>query len=156
MFYVVTPHLEPETARGVPAGTLEEYSMHSQSAVDVIQLLKELLKNLSNSSPILGAAIFSVEGLPLVSHFHTNVEEASVAALAAGAYSAGEQTVKELRQGRLSSVIIQGTMGTTLIISLLDSFLLTVTAPENAKLGLVFNDAKRAAREASRLMQELT
>ncbi|HDD67177.1 MAG TPA: hypothetical protein ENG31_00975 [Candidatus Thorarchaeota archaeon] len=130
--------------------------MHNQSAVDVLQLLKELLKDLSNNSPILGAAIFSIEGLPLVSYFHTNTEEVSVAAVVASAYAAGEQTVRELRQGDLRSIIIQGTMGTSLVISIPGGYLLTVTAPENAKLGLIFNDAKRAAREASRLMQELS
>ena len=57
-----------------------------------------LLKDLSNKSPILGAAIFSVEGLPLVSHFHAGTEEVSVAAMVAGIHAAGEQTVKELKQ----------------------------------------------------------
>ncbi len=129
--------------------------MHNQSAMEVMQLLKELLRDLSRTSPILGAAIFSVEGLPLVSYFHTTTEDVSVAAIIASAYAAGEQTVRELRQGDLKSIIIEGTMGTSLIISVSGGYLLTVTAPENAKMGLVFHDAKRVAREISRLIQEL-
>ncbi len=129
--------------------------MHNQSAVDVLQLLKELLRDLSRNSPILGAAIFSVEGLPLVSYFHTNIEDVSVAAIVASAYAAGEQTVRELRQGELRTIIIEGTMGKTLVLAIPGGYLLTVTAPDNAKLGLVFNDAKRVAKEASRLMQEI-
>ncbi len=129
--------------------------MHRQSAVDVTELIKELLKDLSINSPILGSAIFSVEGLPFVSYFHTGMEDVGIAAMVASVYSAGEQTVRELRQGNLESIIIQGTLGTTLVVSVTEDYLLTVTAPENATLGLIFNDAKRAAREAARLLQEL-
>jgi predicted regulator of Ras-like GTPase activity (Roadblock/LC7/MglB family) len=107
-----------------------------------------LLKDLSSKSPILGAAIFSVEGLPLVSHFHAGTEEVSVAAMVAGIHAAGEQTVKELKQGDLKSIIIQGDLGTTLVINVSPDYLLTVTAPDNAALGLIFSDAKRAAKEA--------
>jgi predicted regulator of Ras-like GTPase activity (Roadblock/LC7/MglB family) len=114
--------------------------------------LRELLKNLGNKSPILGAAIFSVEGLPLVSQFHAGTEEVSVAALVASIHSAGEQTVKELKQGELKSIIITGDLGTTLVISISPDYILTVTAPENAKLGLIFTDAKRAARDARKIL----
>ena len=107
-----------------------------------------LLKDLSNKSPILGAAIFSGEGLPLVSHFHAGTEEVSVAAMVAGIHAAGEQTVKELKQGDLKSIIIQGDLGTTLVINVSTDYLLTVTAPENAALGLIFSDAKKAGKEA--------
>ncbi|TFG31047.1 hypothetical protein EU527_13450 [Candidatus Thorarchaeota archaeon] len=114
--------------------------------------LLHLLKDLSNKSPILGSAIFSVEGLPLVSHFHAGTEEVSVAAMVAGIHAAGEQTVKELKQGDLKSIIIQGDLGTTLVINISTDYLLTVTAPENAALGLIFSDAKRAAREARKIL----
>ena len=113
-----------------------------------------ILKDLSNKSPILGAAIFSVEGLPLVSHFHAGTEEVSVAAMVAGIHAAGEQTVKELKQGDLKSIIIQGDLGTTLVINISPDYLLTVTAPENAALGLVFSDAKRTARDARKILHQ--
>jgi predicted regulator of Ras-like GTPase activity (Roadblock/LC7/MglB family) len=130
--------------------------LQPESAVDIPHLLRQLLRDLSHSSPILGAAILPVEGLPFVSYFHSNIDDAAVAALVASAHAAGEQTVKELRQGTLRSIIIEGLGGTTLILSINRDYILVVTAPENAKLGLVFNDAKRAGREAARLMQELS
>ena len=114
---------------------------------DATEQLKGILRDLSARSPILGAAIFSVEGLPLVSYFHAGVEEASIAAMVASIQSVGELAVKELRQGDLKAIIIQGTLGTTVVISIPDSYLLAVTAPENVKLGLVFNDAKVYAKK---------
>ncbi|TXT55776.1 MAG: hypothetical protein BAJATHORv1_30158 [Candidatus Thorarchaeota archaeon] len=127
--------------------------MTSSASINIPELLKELLRDLSNNSPILGAAILSQEGLPLESHFHRGLEEATIAAMVAGIYSTGEQTVRELRQGNLRNIIIEGDMGTTIVLSIPGGYLLCVTAPENAKLGLIFNDAKRVAREASRLIQ---
>jgi len=124
-------------------------------AVDVPNILKEVLKKLSNNSPILGAAILSVEGLPLVSHFHGGTEDVAVAAMVAGIHSAGQQAVRELRQGTLKYIIIQGNRGTTLVITMPSEYLLAITAPENARLGLIFNDAKRAAREASKILRDL-
>jgi predicted regulator of Ras-like GTPase activity (Roadblock/LC7/MglB family) len=133
----------------------EGWKLVQPGAEEVPNILKEVLKKLSNKSPILGAAILSVEGLPLVSHFHGRTEEVAVAAMVAGIHSAGEQTVRELRQGNLKSIIIQGNRGATLVISMPSDYLLAVTAPENARLGLIFNDAKRAAREASKILREL-
>jgi len=128
--------------------------LESGSAMKLQDQLMIMLKDLSNRSPILGAAIFSVEGLPLISHFHAGTEEVSVAAMVAGIHAAGEQTVKELKQGDLKSIIIQGDLGTTLVINVSLDYLLTVTAPENAALGLIFSDAKKAAREARKILHE--
>ncbi|MHA1577127.1 MAG: roadblock/LC7 domain-containing protein [Candidatus Thorarchaeota archaeon] len=130
--------------------------MYDQSATEGMKNLKALLKELNRRSPILGAAIFSIEGLPLVSHFHAGVEEVSVAAMVASIQAVGEQTVRELKQGELKSIIIQGTQGTTLTVSMPGDYLFTVTAPENAKLGLIFNDAKKAARDASKLLRDFS
>jgi len=122
---------------------------------DATEQLKAILRDLSSKSPILGAAIFSVEGLPLVSYFHAGIEEASIAAMVASIQSVGELAVKELRQGELKSIIIQGTLGTTVVISIPDSYLLAVTAPENVKLGLIFNDAKVYAKKMSGILRTL-
>ncbi|MEM2142750.1 MAG: roadblock/LC7 domain-containing protein [Candidatus Thorarchaeota archaeon] len=130
--------------------------MHHQNIADIPLLIRELLKDLCNRSPILGAAILPVEGLPFVSYFQTNIDDAAVAVLVASAQAAGEQTVKELRQGSLKSILVEGTAGFTLILSIAEDYLLVVTAPDNAKIGLVLNDARRAGREAARLLQELS
>jgi len=122
---------------------------------DATEQLKIILRDLSSRSPILGAAIFTVEGLPLVSYFHAGIEEVSIAAMVASIQSVGELAVKELRQGDLKSIIIQGTLGTTVIISIPDSYLLAVTAPENVKLGLIFNDAKVYAKKMSGILRNL-
>ena len=128
--------------------------MEDTKVMKLQESISDLLKELASKSPILGAAVFSIEGLPFVSRFHSGTEEASIAAIVAAIHAAGDQTVKELRQGELKSIIIQGDMGTTLVISVSPDYLLTVTAPENAKLGLVFSDAKKTAREARKILHQ--
>ncbi len=114
--------------------------------------LKRLLTEFANNTPILGAAILSVEGLPLVSNFQAGTEEVAVAAMVAGIHSASEQAVQELRQGNLKSIIIEGDQGTIVIISIRGGYLLAITSPENVRLGLVFNDGKRVARNAAKIL----
>jgi len=128
--------------------------LEDHSAIMLQDKLMSLLRDLSSKSPILGAAIFSVEGLPLVSHFHIGTEEVSVAAMVAGIHAAGEQTVQELKQGVLKSIIIQGDLGTTVVINVSPDYLLTVTAPENSALGLIFGDAKKTAKEARKILYQ--
>ena len=128
--------------------------MEDQNVMKLQEPISELLRELSNRSPILGSAVFSIEGLPFVSRFHGGIEEATIAAIVAAIHAAGDTTVKELRQGELKSIIIQGDLGTTLVISISADYLLTVTAPDNAKLGLIFSDAKKAAREARKILYQ--
>ncbi len=141
--------------RNVEILNIEASKLSQQSPEQLHSTLRAMLKDLTNNSPILGAAIFSVEGLPLVSHFYGGTEEVTIAAMVAGMYGAGELSVKELKQGNLKSIIVEGDYGKTVVIAITDGYLLTVTAPENAKLGLVFNDSKRFAREAGKLLRGL-
>ena len=133
----------------------EARRVNQQTGNQIETILRDMLKDLTTKSPILGVAIFSIEGLPLVSHFYGGTEEVTIAAMVASMYSAAEQSVRELRQGSLKSVIVEGEFGTTIVIAIPDGYLLCVTAPENAKLGLVFNDAKKAAHETGRVIREM-
>ena len=119
-------------------------------------VLKQALKELCNTSPVLGAAIFSIEGLPFVSYFHAGTEEVAVAAIVASLHSASTQTVQELRQGTLKSIIVEGTTGKTIVIAIPPGYLLAVTAPDIARTGLVFSDAKKLAREVTKLLKILS
>jgi predicted regulator of Ras-like GTPase activity (Roadblock/LC7/MglB family) len=117
--------------------------------------LKELLKDLCTTSPVLGAAIFTVEGLPFVSYFNTGTEDVTVAAMVASLHSTSVQMLHELRQGSLKSIIVEGTGGKTVIVSVPPGYVLAVVAPDIARTGLVFGDAKRVARECTRLIEQV-
>ena len=110
--------------------------------------LMEFLKDLESSIPeIEAAAIVSAEGLPIASALPRDVDETRVAAMTAAMLSLGERAAQELMKGELLQVLIKGTDGYLISISCGENAVLTVSASNNVKLGLIFLDMKRTAEK---------
>jgi hypothetical protein len=106
----------------------------------------EELKKLQISSPdIQASAIVSSDGLIIASALPKNVEEDRVSAMSAAMLSLGERISSELRRGELDQIYIRGDDGYVMLMAVGENAVLTVMANENAKLGLIFLDIKRAA-----------
>jgi len=117
----------------------------SQSRGDT---LEGVLNELQGSIPEIEAcAIVSVEGLPIVSALPNEVDEAKVAAMTAAMLTLGEKAAIELGKGNLEQVIIKGNNGWLLAIQAGLNACLTVSTTDQAKLGLVFLDMKKAAEK---------
>ncbi len=122
----------------------------SQSRGDT---LEGVLNELQGSIPEIEAcAIVSVEGLPIVSALPTDVDEAKVAAMTAAMLTLGEKAAIELGKGELKQVIIEGMNGWLLAIQAGLNACLTVSTTDQAKLGLVFLDMKRAAEKIGQMI----
>lgn len=115
--------------------------------------LTQTLKELEATTPdIEASAIVSVDGLMIASSLPQDVEEDRVAAMSAAMLSLGERTASELARGELSEVYVKGETGYIILMSAGEDAVLTALARQNAKLGLVFLDMKRAAEEIKRLI----
>ncbi len=115
--------------------------------------LVECLRDLrASSSDIEASAVVSVDGLIIASDLPSNVEEDRVSAMSAAMLSLGERIAGELGRGELDQVYIRGAEGYVLLASASAETVLTVMARREAKLGLVFLDVKRAAREIAQLV----
>ena len=70
------------------------------------------------------------------------------------AYAAypGSSAMRELARGTLERVLLQGERGYVIMSSSGTEAVLTVLAKQNAKLGLLFLDIKRAAEALSKLI----
>ncbi|MHA2423296.1 MAG: roadblock/LC7 domain-containing protein [Candidatus Thorarchaeota archaeon] len=122
----------------------------SQSRGDT---LESVLNELQGSIPEIEAcAIVSVEGLPIVSALPNEVDEAKVAAMTAAMLTLGEKASIELGKGALEQVIIKGDNGWLLAIQAGLNACLTVSTTDQAKLGLVFLDMKRAADKIAEMI----
>ncbi len=122
----------------------------SQSRGDT---LESVLNELQGSIPEIEAcAIVSVEGLPIVSALPNEVDEAKVAAMTAAMLTLGEKAAIELGKGALEQVIIKGDNGWLLAIQAGLNACLTVSTTDQAKLGLVFLDMKRAADKIAEMI----
>ncbi|HQE93445.1 MAG TPA: roadblock/LC7 domain-containing protein [Anaerolineae bacterium] len=113
----------------------------------------ERLRELQTSSPdIEAAAIISVDGLPIASSLPQNVEEDRVSAMSAAMLSLGERIASELKRGMLDEVYVRGEKGYVILRAVGEEAVLTVLARQQAKLGLLFLDMRRAAEELSTIL----
>jgi predicted regulator of Ras-like GTPase activity (Roadblock/LC7/MglB family) len=113
----------------------------------------ERLRELQASSPdIEASAIVSVDGLTIASALPQGVEEDRVSAMSAAMLSLGERIAGELGRGSLEQVHIKGNSGYVILMSVGEDAVLTTLAREQAKLGLIFLDMRRATEDLRKLI----
>jgi hypothetical protein len=111
------------------------------------------LRELQASSPdIEASAVVSVDGLSIASALPQGVEEDRVSAMSAAMLSLGERIATELGRGSLEQVYIKGQKGYVVLMSVGEEAVLTALAREQAKLGLIFLDMRRATEDLTKLI----
>jgi predicted regulator of Ras-like GTPase activity (Roadblock/LC7/MglB family) len=118
------------------------------------RIVDRLLVLHSSSPDIVASAVVSVDGLAIASALPDGVEEDRVAAMSAAMLSLGERIAVELGRGSLEQVYIKGLQGYVILMSVGDEAVLTGLAQEQAKLGLIFLDMRRAAEDLKKLIAE--
>ncbi len=117
------------------------------------QMMVERLRDMQASSPdIEASAVVSVDGLIIASALPQNVEEDRVSAMSAAMLSLGERIATELGRGSLDQVYIKGEKGYVVLMSVGEDAVLTALAREQAKLGLIFLDMRRACEDLTKLI----
>jgi hypothetical protein len=111
------------------------------------------LRNLQGKAPdVEASAVVSVDGLIMASSLPAGVEEDRVSAMSAAMLSLGERIAGELGRGNLDEVYIHGDEGYVLLMASGVDAVLTVLAREQAKLGLVLLEMRRAAQDLEHLV----
>ena len=111
------------------------------------------LRNMQRASPdIIASAVVSVDGLTMASALPNDVEEDRVAAMSAAMLSLGERISGELGRGGLDEVYIRGEEGFVLLTAVGDEAVLTALARDEAKLGMIFLEMRRAAEDLEQLV----
>ena len=117
------------------------------------QLMVERLRELQASSPdIEASAIVSLDGLTIASALPQGIEEDRVSAMSAAMLSLGERIASELGRGVLEQVYIKGVSGYVILMSVGEDAVLTALSREQAKLGLIFLDMRRATEDLKKLI----
>lgn len=117
------------------------------------ELMVDRLRDLQASSPdVEASAVVSVDGLTMASALPSSVEEDRVSAMSAAMLSLGERFSSELGRGTLDQVYIKGETGYVILMAVGEEAVLTVLAHQQAKLGLLFLDMRRAAEDLTKLM----
>jgi len=115
-------------------------------------LVTRLMDFQASTSDVEASAVVSVDGLAIATALPADVEEDRVSAMSAAMLSLGERIAGELERGKLDEVYIHGDDGYVLIMSVGADAVLTVLAREEAKLGLVFLEMRRAASDLAQLV----
>jgi predicted regulator of Ras-like GTPase activity (Roadblock/LC7/MglB family) len=117
------------------------------------ELMVDRLRDLQAGTPdIEASAVVSVDGLTMASSLPAGVEEDRVAAMSAAMLSLGDRIASELGRGALDQVYVRGNNGYVILMSVGEEAVLTALIRENAKLGLIFLDMRRAADDLEKLV----
>jgi hypothetical protein len=113
----------------------------------------KVLKDLGASTPgVEASAVVSLDGFVIASALPADTEEDKVAAMAAATLSLGERSADELNRGSFEQLFIKGDNGYIVLLSAGKEAILIVLARVDAKLGLIFLDAKRAAEKIEKFL----
>jgi hypothetical protein len=116
-------------------------------------LMVSRLRDMQAASPdIEASAVVSVDGLTIASALPGDVEEDRVSAMSAAMLSLGERISSELGRGSLEQVFIRGGQGYVILTAVGEEAVLTALAREQAKVGLVFLEMRRAAQDLNKLV----
>jgi uncharacterized protein len=111
------------------------------------------LRALQAAAPdIEASAVVSVDGLIIASALPQGSEEDRVSAMSAAMLSLGERIAGELGRGNLEQVYIKGNAGFIVLTSVGAEAVLTALARQEAKLGLIFLEMRRAAEDLVKLV----
>lgn len=117
------------------------------------QMVNRLRLMQAASPDIEASAVVSIDGLIIASALPAEVEEDRVSAMSAAMLSLGERISAELGRGSLEQVYIKGGEGFVILYSIGSDAVLTALARQNAKLGLIFLEMKRAAQDLEQVME---
>jgi predicted regulator of Ras-like GTPase activity (Roadblock/LC7/MglB family) len=106
--------------------------------------LKELQ---ASSSDIEACSIVSEDGLTIASALPRDMEEDRIAAMSAIMLSMGNRIANEMRRDGLEQLMVKGKKGYVILSYAGPHAVLIVLARQDAKLGLIFLDMGRAAKD---------
>src|SRR3972149_5776299 len=115
-------------------------------------LVKRLRELQTNTTDVEGSAVVSVDGLIIASSLPGGVEEDRVSAMSAAMLSLGERIAGELGRGGLGEGYIHGGRGYGLLPGAGPGAVLTVLGREQARLGLILLEMRRAAEDIGKVV----
>ena len=118
---------------------------------------EEALRNIvgqlnATSADIQASAVISTDGLMMAALLPQGLDQDRVGAMSAALLSLGTRVARELERGIPEQVLVKGDNGYVLMLQAGDDAVLTVLASNQAKLGLIFLDARRAAQSMAQAL----
>jgi len=113
---------------------------------------RPILEKLVRDANLEGAVLTTADGLPVEAVLPAGMSEERLAAMSAAILSLGERAVFELEKGALEQITVKSEKGYVIVTGIGDEAVLTVMAPEDAKLGLLYLEIRKAASELAKAL----
>ncbi len=111
------------------------------------------LREVHNMNPELEAiAVISVEGVGIASYMPQDLMDEHLSAMSAAMVGLGERIARELGRGNLDHLMIKGESGFVVLMSVNEEAVLTSVFSDEAKLGLLLLDMRRAVSDLAKMM----
>ncbi len=121
-------------------------------ATDRIEKMNSILRELRNGLlEVEAAVLISSDAMALASDLSDEADEEMISALSASVLGMGERAARDLKRGTLDQVYVKGDQGYLLVVHCGPDALLSLLVRPEAKLGIVFMEAKRTAEELAEL-----
>lgn len=118
-----------------------------------VDSVNRILRELQSGTPdVEASALVSEDGLMIASALPQHIDETRVAGMTATLASLGFRAAEELERGKVEQVMVRGANGYAVMFQASESTLLLVMASKAAKLGLIFLDTQRAAKQIAKVI----
>jgi len=114
--------------------------------------IQNLLEQFVQEMPdVQGAAVVSPDGLAIASSLSEDMDEDKTSAMSAAILSIGDRIGEELVRGDRDRLVLESTLGYSILVGCTNDAVLLVLAKETAKLGLLFLEIKYLTSEVIKL-----
>ncbi len=106
-------------------------------------MIERVLADINKVPGVMGSLVTGRDGLLISSSVPKEIDPEAIGAFSTAVYSTAETSVKEMDQGELSQVILEGEDGKTLMISAGDGILVVLTESK-VNLGYLRMEMKKS------------
>ena len=108
------------------------------------ETLEDILNDmLASMIEVQSATVVSIEGLPIASVLHPNIDETIISAIIAAIMTLAEIATQEFGKGFFEQVFVRGQYGYVFTMAVGHNAVLTISTTKNINLGLIFIETKR-------------
>lgn len=123
------------------------------SADENAKELRKILKHFNNKvAEIEACAVISTDGLIKAELLGDGIDHDRFGAMCASLLSLAKQAAHDTARGELKLVLIDGKSGSMLVVQIGQKGVLALAAKPDAKLGMVFLEARNTARQLAEIL----
>lgn len=120
--------------------------------IDTVRLAEIVQTFVEQTSYVQGAALVSLEGLPLAGSLPAGLEESRAAAMAAAVVAIGDRIGDELQRGPVQHILLEGAKGYSILTLCGEEALFLVLASAEMKQGILMIEIRRVIEEIAQLI----